>query len=76
MTKATLTEALLSLPVTERVSLADKLYASVPADWQAHNDLDWQKEAESRSAEMDDDSTMNLSREEFISGVRPGSKSL
>ena len=42
MTKATLTETLLSLPVTERVSLADKLYASVPADWQAHNDLDWQ----------------------------------
>ena len=74
MTKAILTETLLSLPVTERVSLADKLYASIPSDWQAETDQSWLTEAESRSSEMEDDSRTSLSHEEFFMGIRPGSK--
>ena len=61
MNTATLTQTLFALPVAERVALADKLYASVPEDWQRVTDQAWLEEANKRSAEMDADPSLELS---------------
>ena len=70
MSEAVLPETLLSLSVAERIALADKLYASVPPEWQHSADQAWLEEAERRSAEMDADPTKELSFEEFTAGLR------
>jgi putative addiction module component (TIGR02574 family) len=64
-----LTQTLLSMPVAERVALADKLYASVPEEWQKELDQAWLEEATRRSAEMDADPSLELSHEEFLAGI-------
>jgi putative addiction module component (TIGR02574 family) len=69
MSTDTLTQALSALPTAERIALADKLYASVPEDWQRAVDEAWLKEAERRCAEMDADPSMCLSYEEFMAGL-------
>lgn len=61
---------LLSLPVPERIALADRLYASVPEEWQKSADQAWLEEAERRSAEMDANPDMVLSHEEFMAGLK------
>lgn len=66
MSTAALTQALLGLPTAVRVALVDKLYASVPEDWQREVDEAWLKEAERRSAEMDADPSIVLSYEELM----------
>jgi len=70
MSTATLTDTLLSLPVAERVALADRLYASVPEDWQKTVDQAWLEEATKRSEEMDADPSLELSHEEFLAGLK------
>lgn len=55
--------------MAERIALADKLYASVPENWQQAVDEAWLKEAERRSAEMDADPSIALSYEEFMAGL-------
>lgn len=70
MSTATLTETLLSLPVAERVALADRLYASVPEEWQQTVDQAWLEEATKRSEEMDADPSQELSQEEFLAGLK------
>lgn len=69
MSTATLTQALFALPMADRIALADKLYASIPEDWQQAVDEAWLKEAEQRSAEMDADPSSALSHEEFLAGL-------
>lgn len=69
MSTAALVQTLFSLPVEERIELADELYASVPQDWQATGDEAWLKEAERRSAEMDTDPSSVLTEEEFFAGT-------
>lgn len=69
MSTATLTQALFALPMAERIALADKLYASVPENWQQAVDEAWRKEAERRSSEMDADPSVALSHEEFMAGL-------
>ena len=70
MNTATLTKTLFSLPVGERIALADELYASVPDDWQQGADQAWLAEAERRSKEMDVDPSTELSEEEFLTGIK------
>ncbi len=70
MNAATLTQDLFSLPVAERVALADRLYASVPEDWQKAADQAWLDEASRRSAEMDADPSQELSHEAFMAGLK------
>jgi putative addiction module component (TIGR02574 family) len=70
MSTAALTQSLLALPVPERVALADRLYASVPEDWQKAVDQAWLQEAERRSAEMDADPSLELSHEDFMAGLK------
>lgn len=70
MSTATLTDTLLSLPVAERVALADRLYASVPEEWQQTVDQAWLEEATKRSEEMDADPSLELSQEEFLAGLK------
>ncbi len=70
MSTASLTQALLSLPVAERVALADQLYASVPEEWQKQVDQAWLDEAASRSAQMDADPSLELSHKEFLAGLK------
>lgn len=70
MSTAALTQSLLALPVAERVALADRLYASVPEDWQKAVDQAWLQEAERRSAEMDADPSLELSHEDFMAGLK------
>ncbi|MBE7498117.1 MAG: addiction module protein [Verrucomicrobiaceae bacterium] len=69
MSTATLTQTLFSLPVGERIALADQLYASVPAEWQKSVDEEWLQEAERRSAEMDEVPGVALSHAEFLAGI-------
>ncbi|GAA5136334.1 hypothetical protein GCM10023213_11170 [Prosthecobacter algae] len=69
MSVATLTETLFALPIAERVAIADRLYASVPEDWQKTVDQAWLEEAEWRAAEMETDSSTELSHEEFLAGI-------
>ena len=70
MSTATLTQTLFSLPVGERIALADQLYASVPADWQKSVDQAWLEEAERRSAEMDAEPGMVLTHGAFLAGIQ------
>ena len=69
MSTKSLTESLFSLPLAERVTLADQLYASVPEKWLQEADRAWLAEAERRSAEMDEDASAELSHEEFLAGL-------
>ena len=69
MSTASPNQALFALPVAERVALADKLYASVPDDWQREADQSWLKEAGFRSAEMDAHREVEMSLEEFVAGI-------
>jgi len=69
MSPEILDQTLLSLPVAERIDLADRLYASVPEDWQKTADQAWLDEATRRSAEMDADPACELSHEEFLAGI-------
>lgn len=70
MSTAALTQSLFSLPVAERVALADRLYASVPEDWQKTVDQAWLEEATRRSEEMDADPSVELSHEAFMAGLK------
>jgi len=70
MSTAALNEALFSLPIAERVALANSLYASVPNDWQQTVDQAWLEEATSRSQEMDADPSKELSHEAFVAGLK------
>ena len=70
MSTVALTQSLFSLPVAERVALADRLYASVPEDWQKAADQAWLEEATRRSEEMDTEPSMELSHEEFMAGLK------
>lgn len=70
MSTAALTQSLFSLPVAERVALADRLYASVPEDWQKTVDRAWLEEATRRSEEMDADPSVELSHEAFMAGLK------
>ena len=70
MSTATLTQTLFSSPVAERVALADRLYASVPEDWQQTVDQAWLEEATKRSEEMDADPTLELSHKKFLAGLK------
>lgn len=72
MSATNLTETLFALPVAERIALADKLYASVPEEWQAEADRVWLEEAERRSEEMSRDPTAELSHEAFLAGIQLG----
>lgn len=70
MSTATLTKELFSLPVDERVALADQLYASVPEEWQKEVDQAWLDEATRRSAGMDANPCLEISHEEFLAGIQ------
>ena len=70
MSTASLPQALFSLSVAERVTLADQLYASVPEEWQKEADQAWLDEATRRSAQMDADPSLELSHEEFLAGIQ------
>jgi putative addiction module component (TIGR02574 family) len=70
MSTASLTEEMLALPIAERVALADKLYASVPSEWQMQADRAWLQEAQRRSHEMDSDPSTELSLDEFMAGLK------
>jgi putative addiction module component (TIGR02574 family) len=70
MSTAASTQNLFSLPVGERIALADRLYASVPEDWQRAADKAWLDEATSRSAAMDADPSLELSKEAFLAGIQ------
>jgi hypothetical protein len=52
------------------VALADKLYASVPEDWQKTVDQAWLEEATRRWEEMDADPSVELSHETFMGGLK------
>lgn len=69
MSTAALAQTLFSLPVAERVALADQLYASVPEDWQRDVDQAWLEEANRRSNEMDSDPSTEMSHEEFMAEI-------
>lgn len=69
MSTDTLIQALFSMPVEQRIDLADRLYASVPEDWQESADQAWLEEALRRDAEMDADPDMALSYDEFMAGI-------
>ncbi len=70
MSTASLTQTLFSLPVAERVALADQLYASIPDEWQKQSDQAWLDEAGRRSREMDLNPDMELTHEEFLAGIQ------
>lgn len=72
MSAADLTQAVFSLPVAQRIALADRLYASVPAEWQSEADRAWLDEAAARSAEMDADPSLEMSLEDFKKGIQTG----
>jgi len=69
MKPATLPQPFFDLPVSERIALADQLYASVPVHWQQTADQAWLEEAECRSAEMDADPDLEISYEAFVAGI-------
>tara|TARA_R110002049_G_scaffold160236_2_gene325322 strand:- start:2933 stop:3163 length:231 start_codon:yes stop_codon:yes gene_type:complete len=60
-----LTASILALPVSERIRLADELYASVPDEWQAGVDQAWLEEVEKRDREMDENPDACLTFDEF-----------
>lgn len=53
MTTSSIPDSIFELPIEDRITLADRLYASVPADWQREVDEAWLAEAEHRADEMD-----------------------
>lgn len=61
---------LLTLPISDRLELADMLYASLPDDFQSSADQAWLAEAERRSAEMDSNPAAELSEEDFIRSIQ------
>lgn len=69
MSTDTLIQNLFSLPVEQRIDLADRLYASVPEDWLKPVDQAWLEESSRRAAEMDAEPSMALSYDEFIAGL-------
>lgn len=69
MKPATLPQPFFVLPVSERIALADQLYASLPVDWQQSADQAWLDEAELRSAEMDAEPNLEISYEVFGAGM-------
>lgn len=70
MSTAALEHAVFSLPVAERITLADRLYASVPEEVQTAADRAWLAEAERRDAEMEADPSIGLDFDEVISSIR------
>lgn len=70
MSTDTLIQSLFSLPVEQRIDLADRLYASIPEDWQKSVDQAWLEEALRRDAEMDADPSMALSYDEALTCLR------
>ena len=70
MSTAALEHAVFSLPVAERITLADRLYASVPEEVQTAADRAWLAVAARRDAEMDADPSMGLDFDEVISSIR------
>ena len=70
MSTAALEHAVFSLSLAERITLADRLYASVPEQEQTAADRAWLAEAERRDAEMDADPSMGLDFDEVISSIR------
>jgi putative addiction module component (TIGR02574 family) len=70
MSAATLNETLFSLPVSERLRIADELYASVPEQWIREVDQEWLAEAERRSVEMDENPDSEMSHDEFRAGIK------
>ena len=69
MTPASIPESLFELPIEERITLADRLYASVPGDWQGWADREALAEAERRADEMDADPSCGLTEEQFLAKV-------
>ena len=69
MSQSATVDALFELPVEERIALADRLFANVPADWQRSADQAWVEEAEKRSVEMDADESTELTKEQFLAGI-------
>lgn len=70
MSTAALEHAVFSLSFAERITLADRLYASVPEQEQTAADRAWLAEAERRDAEMEADPSMGLDFDEVISSIR------
>jgi putative addiction module component (TIGR02574 family) len=70
MSTAVLRQSLFALPLSERIALADQLYASVPDHWQRSADEAWLGEAERRSAEMDADTSLEITHEAFLAGIK------
>ena len=69
MTAASIPQSIFELPVEERITLADRLYASVPAEWQRDADQAWLEEAERRDAEMDANPDAALTEDQFWAEV-------
>lgn len=69
MSTAALAHSLFDLPVSERILLADQLYASVPDHWQRSADEAWLAEAERRSADMDADPSLEITHEAFLACI-------
>ena len=70
MSAATISQSLFTLPIAERVAIADQLYASVPEDWQRETDSAWLDEAERRSLEMDEDPATEMTHDAFLAGIQ------
>ena len=69
MTVAKITESIFELPIEDRITLADRLYASVPAEYQRGVDQEWLAEAERRADEMEASPDHCLTEEQFLAGV-------
>jgi Putative addiction module component len=65
VTEAETVEQALRLPDSSRAKLAEKLIASLPSPF-VEDDDDWVEESMRRSREMDENSEMSLSHEEFM----------
>ncbi len=65
MSAQELTQSILSLPVSERIDIADQIYASVPDAWQNSVEAEWKAEIEKRIHEMDTDPEASISFEDF-----------
>jgi putative addiction module component (TIGR02574 family) len=66
MTAASIPESIFELPIEDRITLADRLYASVPSEWQGWADREWLREVERRDAELDANPAMELTHEQFL----------
>ena len=70
MPTPTICQSLFTLPIAERVALADRLYASVPEEWQSETDREWLAEVERRSLEMDESPAAGMTHEAFLAGIQ------